>query len=265
MTVETITLGDIRMRYMKFGTGGDVLVILPGLSIKPVTESGAAVEQGFEMFTKKYTVYLFDRRINPPTGYSINDMADDTVMIMNHLGILKADIFGASQGGMIGLVVAQKHPELVNKLVAASTLSRVNPLFDDTVQKWLEPAKAGDLKKLSESMTELIYSEKTLEMFKDVILSGLLTATEEEIKDFVIFTEACLGFDCFDGLSEIKCPLLIMGSKGDKVLSPEGAYEIYEAVGKDKAEIYMYDESFGHAVYDEAPDFRERMLKFFEK
>jgi hypothetical protein len=54
---------------------------------------------------------------------------------------------------------------------------------------------------------------------------------------------------------------LALGSEGDRVTTPEGSRQIAEKLG---CAIYLYDSSYGHAVYDEAPDYKERILAFFQ-
>ncbi|MCF8033922.1 MAG: alpha/beta fold hydrolase [Desulfarculaceae bacterium] len=49
-------------------------------------------------------------------AYSLDDMADDAVGLLNALGIGKAHICGLSMGGMIAQVVACRHPEHVLSL-----------------------------------------------------------------------------------------------------------------------------------------------------
>jgi pimeloyl-ACP methyl ester carboxylesterase len=48
-------------------------------------------------------------------------MADDIAALLRHLGLEQADIFGFSLGGGVGLQIAIRHPEMVRKLVLAST------------------------------------------------------------------------------------------------------------------------------------------------
>jgi pimeloyl-ACP methyl ester carboxylesterase len=50
--------------------------------------------------------------------YTLSDMADDTVGLMDALGLDSAHLVGASMGGMIGQTVALEHPERVRSLTS---------------------------------------------------------------------------------------------------------------------------------------------------
>ena len=56
---------------------------------------------------------------NPP--YLLKDMADDTVGLMDALGMESAHVVGISMGGMIAQQVVLMAPERVNSLILAST------------------------------------------------------------------------------------------------------------------------------------------------
>ena len=76
---------------------------------------------------------------------------------------------------------------------------------------------------------------------------------------FYHLIKVTVDFDVYDRLPEIKCPCFVSGSFKDMVLSGQGSVEIAEKLG---CPMYMYDE-YSHAVYDEAPDYRGRMLDWF--
>jgi pimeloyl-ACP methyl ester carboxylesterase len=52
------------------------------------------------------------------SAYTLEDMADDAVGLLDVLGIAKAHICGASMGGMIAQVIACRHPEHVLSLTS---------------------------------------------------------------------------------------------------------------------------------------------------
>ena len=53
----------------------------------------------------------------------------------------------------------------------------------------------------------------------------------------------------------------MIGSKDDRVLGSKASLLIANQIPH--SELFMY-EGYGHAAYDIAPDYRERMKKFFE-
>jgi pimeloyl-ACP methyl ester carboxylesterase len=57
----------------------------------------------------------FDQAAPP---YTLDDMADDTVGLLDALGVRKAHICGASMGGMIAQTVAIRHPSRVRSLIS---------------------------------------------------------------------------------------------------------------------------------------------------
>lgn len=258
-----------RMRYARCGNGKETLVILPGMSVQSVAASGDVVDTACREFISRFTVYLFDRREEIPEGHSIADMAEDTVKAMEALKIEKAAFFGASQGGTIALAIAEKYPAKVSALALGSTLAKRNGTFSSVMDKWSVLAGQEDSRKLTEDVIRTIYSENTLAQYHDILLGNIPTYTETEFRNFRRMAEAYApsvfsSHDIYGDLNRISCPVLLIGCRGDRVTTADGVREIAEALG-DRCEFYFYGENYGHAVYDEAPGYRDRIAAFLER
>ena len=262
VVVNRAVVGEIEMDYAVFGQGERALVILPGLSLKPVTPSADAVAAAYAAFAQNYRVYLFDRRNSIEAGYSVRQMAADTAAVMRDLGIADACVFGASQGGMMAQYLAIDFPELVGALALGSTLPQANETSRKVIGNWVKLARAGDAQLLAKDMLEKIYAPTTIEAYGEALLDGYADTTPEEMEKFAILASACADFDCTAELSKIACPTLVIGCEGDQVVTAEGSRQIQRALD---CESYFYGAEYGHGVYDEAPDYVSRLYDFFKK
>lgn len=259
--VKTVSTDGVTMDYVVFGSGEKIFVILPGLSIHSVMGSAEAIAAAYQSFAEEYTVYVFDRAKDLKEGYTVRDMAEDTAKAMEALHIEGADVFGASQGGMMAQYLAIDHPALVHKLILGSTLSKPNDTFLNVVDTWISLAEARDEDGLLACFADQIYGKATLEAYRDYLITSNRGITEEEYQRFIILATACKTFDCYDALSSIQCPVLVLGSEGDQVVTAEGSLEIAEKLN---CPLYLYDAQYGHGVYDEAPDYKQRCLDFLQ-
>lgn len=249
------------MKYVKFGTGEKTMAIIPGLSLKSITESAGAVCNSFELFHKDYTVYVFDRREKIYEGYTVKDMADDTAQAMKILGLKDMYVFGASQGGMITQCLAVYYPELVKKAVIGSSSAKNNLISADIIKKWVDAAEKQDKVTLNRLMFSYIYSDEFLKLYEKALPMLEQQGTADELKKLSLMARACDNFDMTEELKKVKCPVFAIGSDKDKIFGGDASREIAKLT---KGECYIY-EGYSHAVYDEAPDYRGRIKVFFEK
>lgn len=262
LKVDTAKVNGIEMKYATFGQGKKNFVIIPGLSFRPVTDNAQAVADAYAQFGDDYKVWLFDRRSNYPKPYSIKEIASDTVTVMKSLGIDKACIFGTSQGGMITQYIAADFPEIAEKIVLGSTACRLDDYSLPVVNKWHDLAKEGDTQKLAAECIDDMYSEATLNSFREILIEGNKNLTAQEIDNFITMTESILDFDCSAELKNVKCPALVIGCEGDRVLGGNASDKLADLLG---AEKYIYGSEYSHCVYDEAPDYKYRILEFLSK
>ena len=257
---ENVRLNGYDCDYISFGSGSDVLIMLPGVGDGFKTAKGVAIPFAFmyRCFAESFKVYVFSRRNNMPVGFTTEEMAHDLSDIMEVLGIGSASVFGVSQGGMIAQQMAIQHPDKVNNLVLAVTASRPNDIMKDALSSWLEMADRDDYKGIMLDTAERSYTGEYLERGR-MINSMLAGIKPKDYTRFRILCESCLQHDVYDDLEKISCPTLIIGAGLDKVLGPEASTEMKSRISG--SQLYMY-EGYSHGVYEQAKDFNARVLRY---
>ena len=257
---ENIIINGHDLDYISFGSGRDVLIMLPGVGDGFKTAKGMAVPFAFmyRMFAVSFRVYVFSRRNDLPDGFTSADMADDLSDIMDALDIGAAHIFGVSQGGMIAQQMAIRHPEKVKSLVLAVTAARPTRIMREALESWLLMAERNDYKGIMLDTAERSYTGTYLERGKR--MNKLIAlAKPKSYERFRILCESCLSHDVYEDLPEIRCPVYIIGASLDRVLGPEASAEMHEVIPG--SEIYMF-EGYSHGVYEQAKDFNEMALRW---
>lgn len=257
--IKRIRTENMEMEYFTFGSGKKPFVMLPGASLKSVMLSKDAVAAAYDMFSDEYTVYVFDLRKDIPKGFTLEDMAADTIASMDELGIKDSYMFGCSLGGMIAQNIAGKRPDLVRKLILASTMARANKTSHKTCDTWCTLCKEKDVAALNRSFASSVYSEGFYKQYEEIFKSMENDGTDEEMDRLYNEVKAFENYDGLGVLESIQCPVFVIGSWDDKILSYEGSVELAEKL---RCDYFMYS-GYGHAVYDEASDFKDRIYTFF--
>lgn len=255
-----LDIGSSTLDCLRFGSGEHTLVMLPGLSVKGVWEAAFPLAWMYRMFTGRYTVYVFDRRALVPKACTIRDLAEDTARAMAQLGLSQADVFGVSQGGMIAQELAIRHPGLVRRLALAVTASRSNETMERAISRWVELAQREDWPAFTVDMMERMCSGTYIKKFRWLFPLLSRMGKPKDSGRFTALAQACLTCDSYWELHKIACPVLVIGARQDQVLTGRASEEMAERL---QCEIYMY-EGLGHAAYDEARDFNQRVLEFLQ-
>lgn len=256
-----VQVGNTFMDYAAFGTGEKALLLIPGLNLRGVKGAGLSLAWMYRCFAKAYRVYVFDRKAQIDEGCTIWDLADDIARAMEALHIASADVIGISQGGMIALALAIRYPERVTKLVLGVTAPRVNDTIQRVVGGWIRAAERGDWRTINRESITLGYSEAYVRRYR-----LLLPLLERLVKPadgqrFIHLASSILTFDAWDELGKIQCPVLVLGGKQDKIVTGEASLAIAERLN---CPVHLYDE-LGHAAYDEAKDFNQRIMAFLHQ
>lgn len=259
--IKTVQTDGFEMNYFCFGHGKEPLVILPGLSVQSVMGAADAVADAYRLLTDAFTLYVFDRRRDLPAVYSMKEMAQDTAEAIRALGLGPVCLFGTSQGGMAAMLITVKFPALVRRLVLGSTSARITEPESALFEGWINLAKAGDARGLYLAFGEAVYPPEVFEQSRQLLADAAETVTGEELRRFVILAKTVIGFDVIDEVERIACPVLVIGSRDDRVLGGDASVQIAARLRGESTELFLYD-SYGHAAYDTAPDYKERLLRF---
>src|SRR5690606_5821467 len=117
---DRVEVNGMQLYYEASGQG-DPLIVLHGAYMN-IPSMGAIIP----MLAETHRVYALEFQghgrtndIDRPITYP--NLADDVAAFMDALGLERADVFGYSMGAAAGLQLAIRHPEKVDRLVAAST------------------------------------------------------------------------------------------------------------------------------------------------
>src|SRR2546430_6527401 len=140
-----IAIGDVELSYDRFGTGDPVLLICGTGQVAlswQIYQVPALVGAGYEVVT-------FDNRGIPPSDcppapYSVKQMAEDAVGLIEHLGLAPCRVAGLSLGALIPQELALAHPDLVRSAVMMGTIGRQDTFGRYLTRSWVEESERGE-------------------------------------------------------------------------------------------------------------------------
>src|SRR3954453_13478275 len=255
MNEQFAEVGPVTLCYETFGDPTDpAILLIMGLGTQMVAWREdfcrQLVEQGF--FVIRYdnrdsgkstsmkgrpitTGEMVTRRVKQP-AYTLEEMADDAVGLLDHLGIQQAHVVGASMGGMIAQHVALRYPGRVlsltsimsttgHRLVGQPKLA-VIPLFlskppgrkDEYIERAIKLFKAVGSKKLFDE-------EYVRESAAQAYDRGLnLAGTGRQLAAITADGNRT------QGLKRINVPTLVIHGKDDRLIGPSGGEATARAI-----------------------------------
>lgn len=247
---------------VSFGSGPRPLVVIPGLSVTKVTEVPEQLAPIFKPFTKGWTVHVIERPDEIPEGTTNASLAVEYVSAMNSLGLKGADIIGISQGGMIAQYILADHPEMVHKAVLAATLSRPVSAADAVFMNWLKLAGAEDWYGFNMDMFGRMYTDEYLAKYEDAFRELARTLRPEDGGRFIRLVKACMTGGPSDRLGAVRCPVLVVGTEDDPIVTGTASHEMAAALG---CALHMYT-GYRHGFFNEDPSgFYGLVLRWLEQ
>lgn len=246
---------------------GEPLVMIMGLG---GARSSWRYQTGF--FKKYYRTVSFDNRgvgkSDKPAGpYTIRMMADDTIGLMDHLGIEKAHVLGVSMGGMIAQELAINHPERVDKLVLGCTFARAGTsAHSQEMNEAMEHQGKSSQNKVSQrksisAVLDLSFNKWSNRVFilplaKIAIRFYSPAGIAEQMK-------AVSAHDTVDRLKMISAPTLVITGTEDRLVNPSSSEMIAKLVPNAKL---VRVAGGGHTFFMEMhSDFNREVLHFLKE
>lgn len=119
------SVNGLEMYYEIYGTGQPLVVLHGGYSSIPTTgEIVPRLAETRQVIAVELQGHGRTADVDRPLSYE--QMADDVAALIGEIGVENADVFGFSLGGAVALQIAIRHPEMVRKLVVASSTYNSN-------------------------------------------------------------------------------------------------------------------------------------------
>ena len=120
--------------YYEVQSEGKPLILAHGNS-----EDHTIFDIAAPILAKKYTVYLVDSRGHGESTKTSNNlnyetMADDIAEFSRQLKLEKPSYYGLGDGGIIGIIVASKYPDILSNLIVSG--ANLNPGGIKTWARW---------------------------------------------------------------------------------------------------------------------------------
>jgi pimeloyl-ACP methyl ester carboxylesterase len=203
-----VNVNRISLHYETYGHGGSPLLLIHGNGGRIV-----GLECQIAHFSSTRQVIIADSRdhgLSGSTGdrLTYEQIADDLAALLTELKIDRADVLGHSDGGIVALLLAIRHPQKVNRVV--SSAANLRP---DTTA--LRPELLDSVRQLSSEAASMIAKADTTRDWKRRKRQLDMMLEEPHISH--------------DDLQRISAPTLIIGADSD--LIPLSHFvEIYEHI-----------------------------------
>lgn len=184
----------------------------------------------------------------PPVPYTLSDMAADAVGLLDHLGIQRAHVLGASMGGMIAQVFAIEHPQRTLSLISVMSVTgepEYGQSTPDALEALLTPPPTDRDGYIKYSPTWQVFHSKKYRSDEN----SYAAAARDYDRMFypqgaprqlaAIYATGSRA----DGLQKLNVPTLVIHGLDDTLLTPSGGQRTAELIPN--ARLLMI-EDMGH-------------------
>ncbi len=263
--MPTLTLADGEELYYEVHGAGPPLALVSGLN-----GVGRFWQPHLAELARRYTVVLHDHRgtgqsSHPRIDYSVAQMADDLVQLMDHLGLERAHLVGHSTGGAIGQTLAIERPERIARLVLSATWSAADGYFRrlfevrGEVLRDMGPAGYVRVSLMFMRPPAWIRDHDAAQAEEEAAMIAGFPPAEVMLSRI----EAILRFDRRAELARIDAPTLVIGAADDMVTPAYFSEDLGRRIPGAQTVILPWGGHFFPIAA--AEEFRGKLLEFLER
>jgi pimeloyl-ACP methyl ester carboxylesterase len=208
-------VNGLDMYYEIHGAGQPLVLLHGGLSTIGTSFGKVlpGLTRGRQVIAIEQQAHGHTADIDRPLTYQ--QMANDTIALLSHLGIEQADFFGYSIGGGIAMEIAIQYPNRVRKLVVATPIYTIDGFHPGV----LAGMEALQPEHLAGSPFQEEY-ERTAPHPQD--WPQLVAKTKQLDREFVGWSS--------EAMASIKAPTLLIAGDSD-IVRPEHVVELFRLLG----------------------------------
>ena len=193
----------------------------------------------------------------PDGPYTIDELADDVIAVMDQQGITQAHWVGLSIGGMIGQSLLLRYPQRFLSAVLCDTMSALpdgaDKLWRDRIAKvendGLQSIKQATLERwFTSSFLSSAHDDATIQKSVDGVAAQLDQATDA---GYVACSHAIAKLDYIDRLSSINTRVLLIVGADDSATPVTASEQMHERLPDSELVVL---ESAGHISNVEQKD-----------
>jgi 3-oxoadipate enol-lactonase len=205
------------------------------------------------------------RSDKPTEPFTLEQMADDAIAVLDAAGIETAHIVGASMGGVISQIVAVKYPQRVRSLTLVCTACRNHPWRQELLQSWAKTAEEKGMIEVGKEAAQWVMSPRSFRRLVPAFTwMGPLAALRPR-HSFVSQIHAILDTreDLVDQLSTITAPTMVIVGNQD-ILTPRGdSEEIAERIPN--SELVVISGAAHGLMMEHSSTFNKILIEFLQR
>ena len=218
----------------------------------------------------RFRIISFDNRgagrsEKPTEPFTLEQMADDSLAVLDAAGIETAHVVGASMGGVISQIVAVKYPHRVRSLTLVCTACRNHPWRQELLQSWAKTAEEKGMIEVGKEAAQWVMSPRSFRRLVPAFTwMGPLAALRPR-HSFVSQIDAILNTreDLVDQLSTITAPTMVIVGNQD-ILTPRGdSEEIAERIPN--AELVVISGAAHGLMMEHSSTFNKILIEFLQR